>query len=480
MTTTLNAGQSSTEILSVGNALKFSVTNGAGSLIPINQDGTPGTPVPLTGAAVQIGANGVISKYNVVCVSGIITYEIGRDNTGNGSTFADTVAAAIAQLNGANYTQYLGQVGCRSVVADSINTGLFYSIQRRADFLRDDVTSLQAVMGNFYVLTNGDTLPGASRTIQLWLEYPLGTYTAVTFNGAVQGVMADGQARMVSDPISVIPPKGAQFWWHTWQNSSGGIIFTAGVTAYSGLGDAGTVGGGVSTPAVLPAGQGTAGGNPYGPYAVIAPTRRPSILLNHDSRGQGVGLTSNTVPYSGEIAPFLAPYFGFINFARGSLTAQGTAGTGFVKRAEYYIYVSHCVLGVATNDISGTAATAATVLGYRQTIRAAGNAINPNLKWFETTLMPKTTSSDSWATLPAQTVDSNNAQRILFNDAVRSSQPGVAGYFDMADAYESSRNSGILKAPPMVPAAITADGNHCTNVGYPLGRPFVNPAMISR
>lgn len=371
--------------------------------------------------------------------------------------------------------RYLGAVSCRFMVPDTLNAGVLSQMIRRADFVRDDVVGGYLVFPNFYVTSSGvDTAPGAERTITASIEYPAGTMNQVLFNGSATGTAADGQARLVSDYIELAIPRGSQIWFNTRQASSAGIIIAGTTGAFAAFGDQQTIGSNVTDNTMVPGWSGTAGGNPYGPV-FVALTRRATVAIIGDSRAQGFGNTSNSVPYPGEIAPSVAPFMGTINLARGSVTAQQTANTSnSAKRAEYLAYVSHGILQVGTNDIVG-GRTAAEVIADRTTIKG----IASDLIWFDTTVGPKTTSTDSFATLTNQTADATNSVRTAFNDLVRGGTPGFKGFFDVADTVESARNSGIYKAPPLTAAAITADGNHQNNAGYALARTAINPAMLT-
>lgn len=382
------------------------------------------------------------------------------------------VKITVADVN--QGSRYLGQVGTRTHIADGTNPSITNEIARRAEFARDDITSLQLVFGNFYTTSTGEAAPGATRTITASIEYPAGTFTQVKFSSATSASMADGLAQLVSDPIAVTIPRGARFWTVTWQSSTGGIMFAGNVQADARLGDQ-VAYSNSQADTTMSTWTGTASGPQYGPFAVIAMTRRPSIALVADSRGQGIG-GSSPLPYSGQIAPALAPFYGFLDLSESGQTAQQQAGTGFTRRATYLQYVTHAVLQLGINDILTNTTSAVNVAAYRQTIRSFA----PNLKWFETTLDPKSTSTDSFATLTNQTTNANNQIRVDFNDQVRAGDPGFEGMFDLADATESARNSGIWKAPPMTPAAITADGTHSNNAGYGLARPYINPGVIRR
>lgn len=366
---------------------------------------------------------------------------------------------------------YLGQVGCRTRIPDQINAGITSMMARRADFARDEITSLQLVYGNFYTTPSGEAAPGAARTITADIEYPAGVYTRVKFGAANSISIADGAAQAVSDPVAIAIPKGAQFWVNTYQQCSAGIIFLSSFMSSSLLGDRNALGAADGT---MTNWSGSVGGASFGPNAIIATTREKSASIVSDSRSQNVGGTASACIYGGNLSPSLAPFMAVLDLSRGSQSAQTVAGSGFDKRKTYLQYCSHGVLGLGINDIIG-GRNDTDITNDRQTIRGYAP-----LMWFETTLEPRSTSTDSWATLNNQTTSSGNGNRVNFNNRVRAGNVGFMGYFELADAVESYRDSGIFKAPPMVPRAITADGVHDNDDGYALHPPYINPSMIRR
>ena len=388
----------------------------------------------------------------------------------------DTANAAYVGALGA---LRLGAVSSKFILPSAINPANQSQMIRNGDFARDTISVGYLVFPNFYVsATSGgiDTAPGATRTINASIEYPAGVMHQVTFGGSATGTMTDGQARMVSDPIAVSIPRGAQFWINVRQASTAGIIYANSRTGYPGFGDQeiNSSGLNVADNTMVPGWTGAAGGATYRPL-FVAMTRRPTVAVIGDSRVEGAANTSGAVPYPGEVMPGIGPLFGCINLARGGCTIQtAVTGTNSAKRREYLAYATHGVMQLGINDIS-SARTAAQIRADRASFRAYA----PTLTWIETTIPPKTSSTDSWATLTNQTLDTNNSVRVTLNNLIRGGDAGVAGLFDIADAMESSRNSGKWKAPPLVDAAITADGLHQNDAGCALAVPFIPAGVIN-
>lgn len=112
---------------------------------------------------------------------------------------------------------------------------------------------------------------------------------------------------------------------------------------------------------------------------------------------------------------------------------------------------------LGSNDIfSGR--SAAQVQTDLQTIYARLRALGIN-RIYQTTVTPRTTSTDSWATVNNQTTTNagHEAARVTLNAWIRANTAGITGYFEIADVVESARDSGKWKA------GSTADGIHPTD-----------------
>ena len=370
----------------------------------------------------------------------------------------------LATLN-LSLPSYLGQVGCRTFIPDTVNPSITKQMNIHADFIRDDVPYLQMGFGGFYTSTSGEVNSGAVRNISAAIEFPLGTIQRVTWGGSASLALADGADKVLSDPIyPPVPyvnwPRSAQIWERVYQDCSAGIVFSSSYKAYGLLLDrthsSNAAVDGTMDPAYA---GGSLGGNPFVPYCLVGPTTRASVVQVHDSRGNGGTMTSNSTPFTGELQGAFSAQFGFLDLSRGTQQAEQLATGGMAKRRAYLVHASHGIVGAGVNDMISNARTAVPVAGYRQTI--IGFA--PNLKWLETTIAPQTTSTDSWATVANQTVTSINAERVLFNQRVRAGNAGFVGFLDIADILESARNSGFWKAP-----GVTGDGLHPVNAGYAL------------
>jgi hypothetical protein len=353
---------------------------------------------------------------------------------------------------------YLGQVatGCRPAFTAS---GSFQQLQGRSRHIAmDNITSLQLVYSGWYI-TNPNANAGVAEvnspgnvTLTASIEYPVGTFTQVKFGGSASGTLLPG-ANLVSDAASVNIPMGAAFFVRVFQQAPSGILNIGGVSS-SGFGEACNIGTTGQLTDLTMSGTIT-NNNPtlkFLPSAIIAQTSRPSFVLFGDSRVQGIAKDS----YSdgsvllGDYERTIGKYFGFMNLALGGERASNAAAGTCAKRIGLAQYASHVACNYGINDFTNSA-TAAQVQTDVTTLRA----LLAGKPFYHGTVSPVTTSTDGWVTTGNQTVTASNGPRVTFNTAVRQCFAGaIDGYFEVADAVETARGSGIWKA------GYTTDGTH--------------------
>jgi hypothetical protein len=324
-----------------------------------------------------------------------------------------------------------------------------------------DISLIQLRYPNWYGF---EQAPGGAATITSSVHYPVGTKTQITFNGTASGTIPDG-GDIVSDRVPVAIPKGAAFMVRTYYQNAAGILFKSKTNQTSNaLGEGFNYGtSGIPDQTMTDNFSYVFWGNVYGPSAIIGLTSKPSVLVLGDSRGAGSGDTTapvaGTTEY-GMISPSLFPGVAFINASMSGERAS-TFITTHSRRAALGVYCSHIINELGINDLT-VPRTAAQLLADHQTI--AGYF--PGKRYYMTTLPPKSTSTDSWATVVNQTPDAtSNAQRISFNNTLRSSLPSWAkGYLELADVMESSRDSGVWKAGYCY--AADGFGIHPNSTGY--------------
>jgi hypothetical protein len=372
---------------------------------------------------------------------------------------------------------YTGVVASKCRVPTKRSSTNKQMMSRSRHFARDDIRSLQVVFANWYVddSTKAETNAGDTATLTASIEYPEGTCTALKFSGTGSVTMSNG-GTSVSDALDILIPDGAEFWVRSFYDAATNarIIWSSNrhpeeQAAYgvSGVSDM-TAGGNI-----------TDGGADaiYRPVAIIGTTQRPSVLLLGDSRVEGIGDTVETTGNGdvGNLERSISPRWGTINAGK-----SGNQATQFVsshtKRVDLAQYCSHVVAQFGIVDLVAGRSPAQvktdleTIIGYF------------TVPVWIATVEPITTSSDSWATTGNQTLDGGNTDRITLNTAIRGgSVSGAAGYFEIADALESARDSGKWKVTGAA-NGYTADGTHSNQAGYKLIRTLgvVDPNVFSR
>jgi hypothetical protein len=367
---------------------------------------------------------------------------------------------------------YLGQIATHSYVPSTLSAPNKQIMCRNRHVCRSEVSVVQLIYANWYGPL--EAAVGADATITAAIEYPAGTFTQVLFSGVAAGTIPNG-SNLISDPVTVSIPKGATFYSRSYYTNTAGIPYSgvgsntsngeAATFAASGVVDQ-TMGGTVAV---------TSGAVGYGPVAILGQTTVPSFFLIGDSKGQGISDTPVAVGGTsavGELARSFGDGFPHINAGISSSAAYSMVVAGQrVNRSALGLYCSHVLCQFGINDLSASY-SAATVLADIQTIRN----LYPNRPFFQATVAPKTTSTDSWATVVNQTPFAQEAERVALNALIRSGVAGHSGFLEIADAVESARDSGKWAV------GYTSDGIHENTTGYVAVHTSgaINPTLLGR
>lgn len=126
----------------------------------------------------------------------------------------------------------------------------------------------------------------------------------------------------------------------------------------------------------------------------------------------------------------------------------GSARSAIMAKCDYVI------IGEGTNDI----ASGMTLAQYQPNALAIATWFSAmGIKVYFGTIPPRTTSTDSWATLANQTVAASEAQRLAINEWLRTVPAPITGTLDVAAAVETSGKWNV---------GTTADGIHPNTGGY--------------
>lgn len=297
------------------------------------------------------------------------------------------------------------------------------------------------------------------------VEYPAGTFTQILFGGVASGSVPDAGIK-ISDYCNVTIPNGATFWIRTFINNTAGLVYNAWGNTSLGDGLESAVSGltdktlsGTITPVAFTS----------PPLAVIGYTTKPSVLVLGDSIAFGyttAGPSDDTAALDGRMGIVAASFPTTLGFA--NISAPGgeahNFNTQWAARKVLLAYGSHLVCQLGVNDIEQLGNSAATLLSDLQAIWAQSAK-----KITQTTLTPKASSTDSWATTANQTTAATNSVLQSFNATLRAG--GISGlnngYFEVAHVLEPVANDGLW-INPVSPGGgpYTADGLHPLKVGY--------------
>lgn len=359
-------------------------------------------------------------------------------------------------------TGYQGLVGTRARTMATANAGNTRVMSRSAHIATDAISSMRVVFQNFRVsgILADETGNGASSTVTASVEYPSGTFTQITFDGSATGTIPNASV-LFSDATAVSIPEGATFWirefninangiiYNTWRNSSLGEVLNAGTS----IGDQ-TLGGTITS----------VGNFSHPPLAIIASTTKASVCIVGDSIAFGFNDTDTHVDGRiGIIAKSFPTTLAFSNLSSGGSRANSFLA-GSSARQQIFPYCSHAITSFGSNDLFVSLDTASELASSLQTI---WDTFASRVKKIQTTITPKSTSTDSWATTGNQTTASQNGERVTFNTNLRASAFGLHDYFEVANVLETAQNSGLW-VNDGTPNRYTADGLHPSTAGYTL------------
>lgn len=380
----------------------------------------------------------------------------------------------------------LKHVATGTFVPNNLHTTNLFSYSRSPHFARDDMSSLQIVLPNWYV--NGSMLETNGGGVGTWtaaIEYPVGVFTQVKFGGVATGTVAAG-GNLVSDACAVTIPNGAKFWTRLWQNAPGKILWN---NTYMGDGTAefsvGTTAG--ACPDLTMGGSGgvctpIAGGT-ITPCAIIAQTTKPAIGIVGDSIAAGKGDVADPGGLQGYLARAFGGRYAILNAAISTDTLQNFITSHAKRQTLINDYCSHVIVEYGSNDVTN-GRTAAQILA--DTITTLGYF--PTKRTAVCTLTPRVTSTDACTTVANQTVLASEAVRLVVNaqrrnGLVGSSALGVTSVvLDIERACESSYLSGKWQVigGTIAPGAAgyTDDNTHPNRTGYVAIAGEINTTMF--
>ena len=377
----------------------------------------------------------------------------------------------------------LGLVGNRTYESYSyLGTGGSTLTDRTVHYLFEAVGAdnpMSVVYGNGAVATASSSPSGSGVetacsndiVISVDVQYPVGTKIgSLSFNGSPSATMTGGTAVEIIGVYSgATIPAGALIAFVPTLVVGSATTGTRAGPPYS------AVSGGNIEASALGDGPFTYGGSSvagrkYFPKAIGALTTKKRFWFISDSRGTGQGGVATANGDSGEFAPSISNAYAYHNggvpgdradwFADASKSALRRArfarfGFGASAGDEQAI----TIINLGINDVRA-GRTVANCLTNDSAIVALCK------KAFVATMSPQSSGAWTLADLSDQTVPATDAVRTGVNDARRvAGYAGSAGFIEIADVAESSRNSGKWKADGTA-AKWSADGLHQTTYGY--------------
>lgn len=345
----------------------------------------------------------------------------------------------------------------------------------------DTITALRVAVPNFMTTDANpqETNNAGVMTVAVAIEYPVDPTEATSrqaclWSGAGTGTIAAG-ALGISDQLTLSTPipDGATFnvWIYT-SNPNGSPFYQAlSSTAVKQTGEKFNVGvGNVTVSGTLTNGTGVS--QVMAIPAILATTTKKSTIALGDSIAYG--LTSGDTPARDEavngrvgiVGRGMPTTIAHLNLGGPSYQAT-TYPADLTARATLLQYSSHFICNLGINDMKnaalggGSDAAKAAVLASAMTTIAASGNLRAAQKKFCCTITPYTTSTDSWVTTGNQTPVASGSPRVAYNALVRAGISGWDGFFEIADAVESSRDSGLWAASQQ-----TKDGLHPSYAGY--------------
>lgn len=351
-------------------------------------------------------------------------------------------------------------------LSDGVSTGITTQLEHTFDVA---CTGVQATFINSYN-NNGTPADGPN---------PITVKAALRRNGVnvpwfIQGVRSrsiDGGGILTSDAVGMSFKRGDVAYSHTGVSVTAGQKYPLGLTTRGGVegvvaGDSvdGSVAGGIA--------------KSYGPALItgvpLVPIDSPIIGFVCDSNG--AGFNDLGIPGTDAYGYIRRAMDGKLSYVNCSYSGVGASNSNTEAALRQRLALADTLqiddwyLALGTNDSYTTEAERTTLKNNLVTI--ANLLLQRGQRVWCATLPPRTTSTDAWATTGNQTALASESGRVAMNAWFRSVPAPFSGCFDIADALETARDSGIWKA------GYTIDGTHIGANGAPPAAAVLNPATF--
>jgi hypothetical protein len=299
----------------------------------------------------------------------------------------------------------------------------------------------------------------STSSIKCFIEYPAGSFTPVLFGGSATGSIP-AAGLLNNDPVTPITgpvPAGTRFWVHPIRvsGSAGNMALSelpANASALVGITDtAYTYSGSGDPPARGAANASNVHLRPAAITGTIAAANASGFVITGDSIAFGQGNISavGAKGGSGFIAQGLDKRYSYTKWAKGGMTGVQLAALAANARIIALRDACKCTDVISEwggGDLRDGWTVPQITTGY-QTVYS----LFPGKRIGQTTVIPRTDSSDGWATVANQTAktDGNWADEIPLNTAIRAIPTGATYYIETSDAASSAHDSRKHAAPPV-------------------------------
>jgi len=323
----------------------------------------------------------------------------------------------------------------------------------------NSITGIRLALPGFGYVPPESNLTG-SYTATAAVEYPVGVFTPVTNGGVRPLVVPPAQQAAAFDLLPIAIPAGATFWIKTFVQWTGSFRL-CGQCACNITADWTNRGVGLAdntlTATTFATTSGTVG---FGPivYATFSGAQRCLGILG-DSIGYASADAPNPLNNDHFFERALVDAVPALNVSFNGNTLQEFDASGTGRRYILNGSIDRLICELGVNDTFSPITLAA--LQSRAQL-AWSTFLSAGVKVWQTTLTPRTTSTDGWATRANQTIVNATAEalRIGFNAWIRANYAslGLTGYLDFAHAVDPT-DSGVWNADG---TAGTSGAGFCT------------------
>lgn len=406
--------------------------------------GTVGLPAGQAVNGVTLSTAGPSTQY--LNKSGTYTTPAGATwgaITGTLSAQADLSAALNAKLSALRRRRAVCvKAGAFSGLTSSVITGGPYTsctshVKHYAPS-GSQISDLQFAFPN-WIVSGAETVGANDISVKANIVYNSRSYP-IWFQGQRTVTIKPG-ATVWSDILGIEIPAGASFFTSTYVSISSGT-WPQGRTPITSL----LEGTNLSTDTTdVTTWAATTGWLVYSPSAIIgscASTSIPSVAYYGDSIAVGYGDNGDAFGNQGYFERSFYSAAGYISAARSSETLANFLTQHSCSAGQSDPWCDAAIFEYGINDIVNNLSLAT----MQANMTAAWTLMaNRGMKVYQTTITPRTNSSNAWISLGGQSIPSAPQElvRTQLNDWIRTTPSPLSGYIEVADVCETARNSGF-------------------------------------